>query len=1015
MIRRAMHALRQWLDTYRRSVRRMEFDPEWMRAYQRVLLTVGGAALGVFILLCGVAVVLLEIGDFHAAMHTRFLTEKANLLVSMSESTTLLKRVTSAAERAWAPEGRPSPETAEAFAARGSIVHRDPSDPSLIYAAHAAYDPSHPVGSYLPLLAMSEKLLANAVGRKHTTMGPNQVYLIGPDGRSVHALLRMAPDSPVPRDKLGNLAVLLPNAWPDVIALVRDAARHPERAQDTVIWLPPREDPVTSETVLRCASWVFDDRGRPIALIVYTIAPFDLPSASGERRPDGGFAVIDTAQRIVSISPDASRTRLLDAARRLPDNQADGLEHRMSDGRFIVRSALAGSDWSVVNVYSMRSVLDTAAPRIAVIAAATLLGLAILATCLVFLHRRILTPSYRRAARLQESEQLNRTLIRTAPVGLALIDEAAGNVLAANQAIAQHELGTEPGALISRIWQTFVQELETHGTLHHGEIASREITLSRPDHAKGDAHLLVNLVRVKFRGENALLSTVVDITANKLIEQSLDMARQAADQANRAKSVFLATMSHEIRTPLNAVIGNLELMKRGTLPDVQRRRLALADSSSTALLHIVNDVLDLSKVEAGQLHVDAVPFDCVTLLREVVESFRPLAEKKGLRLSADVADGLAPYRVGDPIRIRQIVSNLLGNAIKFTHTGSVAVHARGYRAGGADGAERVEIRVVDTGIGMSAAGQAAIFGLYEQADDTIHRQYGGTGLGLALCQRLVDAMSGTIAVDSAPGAGSTFHVDMPLPVTTDAPADEPADDGDEPGALLGPDGTPLRVLAVEDHPATRMMLADQCGELGVDATFAERGAQALALTSRARFDVVLTDLGLPDMDGWTLAHSIREQHAGLPVVAMTAHASADDEARAIRSGIRMLLRKPVTLCVLRRALQPYAVAADASERPAQLAVGRHSAPETMAVMRRVTLGSLASIDRAVHAGDDEAVVREFHFLSGGFLSMGNDVLAELCSGLQQVIQDEGIVVVAELWPSLRDEIIEALDRMSAAS
>ncbi|MET1534160.1 hybrid sensor histidine kinase/response regulator [Burkholderia sola] len=1012
MIRRAMHALRQWLDTYRRSMRRVEFDPEWMRAYQRVLLAVGGAALGVFILLCAVAVVLLEISDFHAAMHTRFLTEKANLLVSMSESTTLLKRVTSAAERAWAPEGLPSAETAQAFAARGSIVHRDPSDPSLIYAAHAVYDPDHPVGSYLPLLAMSETLFGNAVGRKHTTMGPNQVYLIGPDGRFVEALLRMAPDSPMPRDKLDNLAVLLPNAWPDVIDLVRDAARHPERAPDTVIWLPPREDPVTSETVLRCASWVFDDHGRPIALIVHTIAPFDLPNASGERRADADFAVIDAAQQIVSISPGASRARLLDAARRLPRHQADGLEHRMSDGRFIVRSPLAGSDWSVVNVYSMRSVLDAAAPRIAVIAAATLLGLAILATCLVFLHRRILTPSYLRATRLQESEQLNRTLIRTAPVGLAFIDEADGNVLATNQAIAQHERGIEPGALISRIWQTFVQERDTRGTLHHGEIASHEITLGRPGHAKGDAHLLVNLVRVKFRGRNALLGTVVDITENKLIEQSLDMARQAADQANRAKSVFLATMSHEIRTPLNAIIGNLELMKRGTLPDVQRRRLALADSSSTALLHIVNDVLDLSKVEAGQLHVDAVPFDCVTLLREVVESFRPLAEKKGLRLSADVADGLAPYRVGDPIRIRQIVSNLLGNAIKFTHAGSVTVHARGYRA---DGAERVEVRVVDTGIGMSAAAQATIFGLYEQADDTIHREYGGTGLGLALCQRLVEAMSGAIAVDSAPGAGSTFRVDMPLPVTTDAPANEPADDGDEPGALLGPDGAPLRVLAVEDHPATRMMLADQCGELGVDATFAERGAQALAQASRARFDVVLTDLGLPDMDGWTLAQSIREQDAGLPVVAMTAHASADDEARAIRAGIRMLLRKPVTLRVLRRAFQPYAVVASVGERCGQPAIGRHSAPETMAVMRRVTLASIASIDRAMQAGDDAAVVREFHFLSGGFLSMGNDVLAELCSGLQQVVHDEGIAVVAELWPSLRDEIVGALDRLSAAS
>ncbi|WP_244136016.1 MULTISPECIES: hybrid sensor histidine kinase/response regulator [unclassified Burkholderia] len=990
----------------------MEFDPEWMRAYQRVLLTVGGAALGVFIVLCAAAVVLLEVSDFHASMHARFLTEKARLLVGMSESTTLLKRVTSAAERAWDPGRRPSPEVERAFAVRGRLLERDSSDPSLVYAAHAIPDPAHRYRDYLPLLALSEKLLGNAVGRKHTTMGPDQVYLIGLDGHFVDALLRVAPDSPLPHDKLDNLAVVLPRAWPDVAALVREVSRHPGRAVDTVIWLPPREDPVTSDMLLRCASWVFDEQGRPIALLVHSIAPFDLPDEGGDGRADAGFAVVDAAQQIVAVSPGVRRAGWHDAARGLPDHLADGLEHRMSDGRFVVRGVLPGSDWFLVNVYSMRAVLEGVSQRLAVTAAAALLGLAILAGCLIVLDRRILTPSYRRAARLQESEQLNRTLIRTAPVGLALIDEATGDVLTSNQAMTRHERGAEPGALTFRIRETFAHIRTRDGMARPDGIPAQEITLERSDDAGGDAHFLVNFVRVKYRGRQALLGTVVDITANKLIEQSLDAARQAADQANRAKSVFLATMSHEIRTPLNAVIGNLELMKRGTLSEVQRRRLALADSSSTALLHIVNDVLDLSKVEAGQLHVDAVPFDCVTLLREVAESFRPLAEKKGLKFRADIEDGLAPYRIGDPIRIRQVVSNLVGNAIKFTRAGSVSVLARGYRA---DGAERVEVRVVDTGIGISAAAQAAIFELYEQADDTIHREYGGTGLGLALCQRLVDAMSGTIAVDSEPRVGSTFRVDIPLPVTTDAPADEHDGDGDNVGALLGPNGARLRVLAVEDHPATRMMLADQFGELGVDAVFAERGEHALEHVRHTHPDVVLTDLGLPDMDGWTLARSIREQHAALPVVAMTAHASAEDEVRATRSGVRTLLRKPVTLHALQRALRPYAIASGAGERPARQHADRRPVSGMMAVMRRVTLDSLASIDRALSTGDADTIVREFHFLSGGFLSAGSDVLSELCSGLQQVVHDEGISVVAELWPALRDEIVGALDRLPSES
>ncbi|VWD47627.1 sensor histidine kinase [Burkholderia contaminans] len=990
---------------------RMEFDPEWMRAYQRALLAIGGVVLAVFIVACATVVVLMELGDFHADMHTRFVTERGNLLVTMSENGALLKRVTAGFERAWHPDGGSPSQLQHDFSSHGTVVHRDPVDPSLIYAAHAIHDPAHPLANYFPMLAMSERQLANAVGRKHTTLLPDQVYMIGLDGRFVDALLRVAPESPVPSEKLNNLALLLPQAWPDVVALANDAERNPTGTPDSVIWLAPRPDPVTSEEVLRFASWVFGRDGKPIALIVYTMRPFELPNASQDKHADGGFAVIVGAEEIVAISPGASRAWLLNAIRKLPGNLADGLEHQLSDGCFIIRSPLGESEWSLVNVYSIGFVLEAMSPRIAVIVGAALLGLLILAVCILLLNRLILTPSYHRAARLRESEQLNRTLIRTAPVGLALVDEAAGKVLLENQVIAQHERSREPGALTSRIWQTFMEVRGDSGSVYHGKASAHEITLGEQGDENPEVHFLANLVRVKYRGKNAVLGTVVDITANKLIEQSLDAARRAADQANRAKSVFLATMSHEIRTPLNAIIGNLELMKRGALQDAQRQRLALADSSSTALLHIINDVLDLSKVEAGKLRIDAVPFDFSTMLCELVKSVRALAQRKGLKLDARMEDGFAPYRIGDPIRVRQIISNLLGNAIKFTHVGNVAVHTRGYRE---EGIDRVAIVVTDTGIGISATAQAKIFSLYEQANDAIHREYGGTGLGLALCQRLVEAMSGTIAVVSAPGAGSTFHVDIPLPVTTYAPSDEHVDDGEDRCALTGSDGALLRVLTVEDHPATRMMLADQFRELGIDVILAEHGAQALEQIQRCHFDVVLTDLGLPDMDGWTLADSIRRMHVDLPIVAMTAHANRDDEDRAFRSGIRTLLRKPVTLAALRRALQPRPGDTDAGAHDERPPPGQNRAmPEVLAVMRRVTLSALASIDEALRTGNVETVAREFHFLSGGFQSTGNSVIAELCSGLQQMIRDEGIAVVAELWPTLRAEIVGALDALSS--
>ncbi|WP_321872691.1 ATP-binding protein [Burkholderia ubonensis] len=998
-----MRSIGSRLRRLRQPRRRRDFDPGWMRAYQRTLLAAGGGTLGLFIVLCAVAAVWIDISDFHATMRLRFAAEKSRLLVCMAESTTILKRMTAVAEGIWDPGAKPSPTLAAAYAARTGIVRQDRLDPTIIFAAQAVRDRA---GGNAPLLALSERLFTAGAERKQTAFAAANFYMIGLDGRFVGTLLRVAPGEMPPRDRLDDLSGSVARAWPDVAAILRDAAAHPEHTADHVMWLPPRGDPVTSERMVRLASWVFDHHDRPLALIVRAVRPADVMSAVGVNSRDGALAVIDASHDVLLQPPGARNADIADTLQTLGRARPNAMEQYLHDGRFVIHDTIPDTDWELVHTYSMRTVLARNAPRLAVIAAVTLVGLALLAGGLIVINRRILVPSYLRATRLQESERLNRTLIRTAPVGLALIGEADGQVLLRNEVMARDERDAQGDALSSRIWQLFARARRECAAPARSAPVSSEIAFDRKSEPGSETHLLVNLVRVKYRGRDALLCTAVDITARKLTEQSLEAARRAADQANKAKSIFLATMSHEIRTPLNAVIGNLELMKRGSLPDVQRKRLEIVDSSSSSLLYILNDVLDLSKVEAGQLRIDAVPFDCAALLRDVTGSFRSLATKKGLRLHGDVARDLAPYRVGDPIRIRQIVWNLIGNAIKFTETGDVTVAARGHVA---DGREWVEIRVSDTGIGIPEAAQATIFGLYEQADETIHRRYGGTGLGLALCRRLVDAMGGTISVASEPGKGSTFRVDIPLPVSADTPIGDVDDAEREPGAAFvsGDGGARLRVLAVEDHPASGLLLADQFNEMGVDATIVERGDRALAELARGGFDIVLTDLGLPDMDGWALARAIHERQADLPVIAMTAHASPEDVRRCAEAGIASLLPKPLTLRTLWQAL-------DASTRGPLARVTVHAADRGLTkplliAMRDTTRASLASIDHALSTEDVDRVVRELHSLSGGFLSVGQRVVAELCSGLQQVVRDEGLPVFAELWPALRSELADAVD------
>jgi len=357
--------------------------------------------------------------------------------------------------------------------------------------------------------------------------------------------------------------------------------------------------------------------------------------------------------------------------------------------------------------------------------------------------------------------------------------------------------------------------------------------------------------------------------------------RVLAEQASQAKTHFLATLGHEVRTPMTGVLGMSELLAATSLDTHQQAYVAAIQKAGTHLLRLVNDALDLARIEAGRLALDVQDFDLRELLGEVAALIAPNAERKGLAFDWQVDAEVPRALRGDPLRVRQIAMNLLGNAVKFTARGRVALHAQAAEAG-------VVLIVSDTGPGMSAEQQARLFQRFEQAEGArTTARYGGSGLGLAICQELAQAMGGRITVDSVPGQGTRFLAHLPLPASEDAP--EPAV-RDRPAQQV----QPLSVLLVEDDPTIAAVISGLLQTRGHRVRAVAHGLAALAEARVERFDIALLDLDLPGLDGLALATQLRAQGLDLPLLAVTARADAQAEPLARAAGFDGFLRKPVT-------------------------------------------------------------------------------------------------------------------------
>jgi signal transduction histidine kinase/DNA-binding response OmpR family regulator len=519
-------------------------------------------------------------------------------------------------------------------------------------------------------------------------------------------------------------------------------------------------------------------------------------------------------------------------------------------------------------------------------------------------------------------------------------------------------------------------------------------------------------------------------------EQAVLAAKNEAEQANAAKDTFLATMSHEIRTPLNGLLGMMELLALSRLDSEQRETLEIAQFSGRGLVRIIDDVLDHSKIAAGKLEIRLEPVSIARLLHRVVHTFHAVASANDLTLRDAVDSRISPSLLTDPMRVLQILNNLVSNALKFTTQGYVEVRAELLERGG--GADTVRLSVKDTGIGIEPEAQKRLFQPFEQAGAITARLYGGTGLGLSISRRLAEMLGGTIQAKSAPGEGTTMSVTLTLPISDAEPANLVS------GAM--PVVTPIfvaptqsvgpLVLAVDDHPTNRQLLARQIVALGLRVRSVASGEEALALWQAGRYALVVTDCNMPRMDGYALSRNIREIEAKesrrrTPIIAWTANVLSGATAQCHAAGMDDILTKPAELAELKEMLSRWLPSAAAATIDADAAVEARFGRTQVSSIDLIALDKIAAtpveraeilLDFMTQTRSDFAAltaalimrslpvcVRIAHRMKGSSLMVGAQALAAACESMESAARQSSMQNAA----AAKAVIDRALEKLEA--
>jgi len=493
----------------------------------------------------------------------------------------------------------------------------------------------------------------------------------------------------------------------------------------------------------------------------------------------------------------------------------------------------------------------------------------------------------------------------------------------------------------------------------------------------------------------------------------LEKAMRTALAASQAKSEFLANMSHELRTPMNGLLGMLEVVLDSPLNSDQRDELEIAQRSAYALLALLNDILDLSKIEAGKMMIENIPYDVRTVLDDCVKSFHARANQKKIALHFEV-DPAAPTKViGDPLRVRQIAANLLSNALKFTEKGWVCLRLSAIE-GGLAGPAQMCIAVSDTGPGIEADKLTAIFEKFTQADGSITRKYGGTGLGLAITKRLVEMQGGQVLVESKVGKGSTFILTLPWEPVIEVSTPDSAPSATQQVAEVVP--TQVRVLLVEDNLVNQKVVLAILRKKGFQIDVSNDGREALSKLEAAAepYDIVLMDVQMPVLDGLETTRIIRKNPRWdrLPIVAMTAHAMNGDRERCLQAGMNSYVSKPVQpahlVSVIEKLLQEWAAAPPPPVPVTERLVLEHSdmANDLLELFLQLAPERLQQMNTAATAGDGNTLAAEAHKIAEAANQFASRAVAECAQRIELAAANRNFARAAEELATLRREIQE---------
>ncbi|MEL6666469.1 MAG: PAS domain S-box protein [Pseudomonadota bacterium] len=589
---------------------------------------------------------------------------------------------------------------------------------------------------------------------------------------------------------------------------------------------------------------------------------------------------------------------------------------------------------------------------------------------------------------LRASEERFQSLFELSPDAIVVIN-AKGELLDAN-GLACQLAGYTKEEMLKRSAMDFVapdniaQALSGMSTAGNGETVKIQIEFLNALKERVPTELLGRRIE---SSDGALYYGVIrDISDRLAKEQQLRDSKEAAEKANIAKSDFLANMSHEMRTPLNGVIGSLSLVERADVNEQTANLVKAAERSAETLLTLIDDLLDLSRIEAGEIDLEYSVFDPVELSTIVTEVFSPLAEKKGITLSKEVNTSGKAIK-SDVGKIRQVLINLVGNAIKFTQRGVVAVSIDVEEE---NGQNKLTLEVRDTGIGISKQDQAVLFDRFKQADSSKSRAHSGAGLGLAICKELSDIMDGSISVSSAPGVGSTFRFSIPVEVS-DEKTETPGEQSAKPESLTG------RVLIAEDSETNAMVAKKMLDRLGLEYEHVVDGAAAVDAALKGDFDVVLMDVSMPNLDGLEATRILRQRGFTTPIIAMTAHALKGDRDQAFKTGMSGYITKPVRPNALRDGLAQWLAAPtpeptrEMKESETMTALDKDAIQEvwdgdmeTFAEIGRIFVDELTWRLPGLNDPTNHQIEHHAHSLKGAASNVGATELSRLAAELEEM-------------------------------